>query len=117
VKTVLELKKTFDLRGVAHITGGGLIGNLPRVYPDVCRALLKRSAWPLPPLFQWLQKWGHVPDGEMHRVFNCGIGLALIVPPNQAVDAVNALKNRGDQAWIIGDIVARRAGDDPIEIL
>lgn len=117
VKAVLDLKKNFELRGIAHITGGGLLENLPRVYPETCRAILKKNAWPLPPLFQWLQKWGHIADEEMHRVFNCGIGLTLIVPPSQANELVGALKDRGEQAWILGEIAARGSGDEVIEIL
>jgi len=117
VKQVLELKRSFELNGIAHITGGGLLENLPRVYPDHCRAILKKSAWPLPPLFQWLQKWGNVADQEMHRVFNCGIGLTLIVPPSQTNDLLAALKKQGEQAWLLGEIAARGTGDEVIEIL
>lgn len=117
VRVVSELKKDFDLRGIAHITGGGLLENLPRVYPKGCRAILKKAAWPRPPLFQWIQKWGHVSDDEMHRVFNCGIGLCLIVPSAQAPGILEALRSRNESAWPIGEIVARREGDPPIEIL
>jgi phosphoribosylformylglycinamidine cyclo-ligase len=117
VRTVSELKRSFDLKGIAHITGGGLLENLPRVYPKSCRAILKRAAWPLPPLFQWLQKWGRVSDEEMHRVFNCGVGLCLIVGASEAGAVVEKLRSSGDNAWIIGDIVARGPGDEPLEIL
>ncbi|HEX5037692.1 MAG TPA: phosphoribosylformylglycinamidine cyclo-ligase [bacterium] len=117
VKQTLEIAKKFELKGIAHITGGGLSENLPRVFPKNCRAVLKRAAWPMPPLFQWLQKLGHVEDEEMNRVFNCGIGLCVIVPAEQAAGVVDAFKSRNDPAWIIGEIVARGAGDNPIEIL
>lgn len=117
VRPVLELKKTFELRGIAHITGGGLPGNLPRVYPKSCRAVLRANAWPRPALFQWLQKWGQLDDEEMLRVFNCGVGLSLIVPPTQVGGLVSALKGRGLEAWEIGEILARRDGDPEFEIL
>jgi phosphoribosylformylglycinamidine cyclo-ligase len=121
VKTVLGLKKDFDIRGIAHITGGGLTENLPRVYPKTCRALVKRSAWPFPPLFQWIQKWGRVSDEEMFRVFNCGIGLCLIVRSEESAEILGRLKSLsaegGESAWIIGEIVARRPADEAIEIL
>ena len=117
VKTVSDLMKTFELRGIAHITGGGLPGNLPRVYPASCRAVLRAHAWPRPSLFQWLQKWGQLPDDEMVRVFNCGIGLTLIVPPTQVNDLLTALKSKGHEAWEIGEILARRDGDPEFEIV
>ncbi len=117
VRTVLDLSKSFDLKGIAHITGGGLIENLPRIYPENCRAILERHAWPLPPLFQWIQKWGRIADEEMNRVFNCGIGLCLIVRSGDAPGVLEALRSKNEDAWIIGRIAARGAGDDPLEIL
>jgi phosphoribosylformylglycinamidine cyclo-ligase len=117
VRTVLDLQKSFGIKAIAHITGGGLIENLPRVYPKNCRAILERHAWPFPPLFQWIQKWGRVADEEMHRVFNCGVGLCLIVRSDEASGVVETLRARGEEAWVIGRIAARAAGDDPIEIL
>lgn len=117
VKPILELKKTFELRGIAHITGGGLPGNLPRVYPESCRAVLRSCAWPRPAVFQWLQKWGQLDDEEMLRVFNCGIGLSLIVPAAQVRALVSALKEKGHEAWELGEILARRDGDPEFEIL
>jgi len=117
VRLVQELKKDFDLRAIAHITGGGLPGNLPRVYPESCRAVLHGNSWPRPSLFQWLQKWGQLDDEEMLRVFNCGIGLTLIVPQNQVNGVLSSLKQKGREAWEIGEVLARRDGDPEFEIL
>ena len=117
VRSILKLKRSFSLRGIAHITGGGLIGNLPRVFPDHCRAILRQSAWPKPPILQCLQRWGNISEEEMHRVFNSGIGLAIIVSREQVSGALTALKEMGETAWEIGEIVARREGDPEIEIL
>ena len=78
---VKALRERFDLRGLAHITGGGLIDNIPRVLPEGCSVEIERDAWQPPPLFDYLQRTGKVDPGEMYRVFNMGIGMALIVPP------------------------------------
>src|SRR5258706_7176186 len=72
------------VKGMAHITGGGLVENLPRVLPEAVKAVIARSSWPMPPLFQWLQREGKVADAEMHRVFNCGIGMAVVVAGEHA---------------------------------
>ena len=80
VKPVLALLQALPVKGLAHITGGGLVENVPRVLPDGVRAVLDWGAWPLPALFRWLQEQGNVADAEMHRVFNCGIGMVLVSP-------------------------------------
>jgi phosphoribosylformylglycinamidine cyclo-ligase len=79
VKPLLALMQADHVKGMAHITGGGLTENIPRVLPDHLTAVIERSEWTLPPLFQWLQQEGQVADAEMHRVFNCGIGMVVIV--------------------------------------
>jgi phosphoribosylformylglycinamidine cyclo-ligase len=117
VKTVRELKRSFKLNGIAHITGGGLVENLPRLFPDHCGAVLHQDFWPRPPIFQLIQKWGKIAEEEMHRVFNCGIGLMLVVPANEADDLLQHLQNRNEKAWIIGEIVERKKGMLPLEIL
>lgn len=117
VNTVLDLKGTFQIRGLAHITGGGLLENLPRIFPDRLKAVLHRDRWPLPPLFQLFQKWGRISDREMYRVFNCGIGLVLIVPPAQENDMMRQLSGRGEKAWVIGEMTERKTGKESIQIL
>jgi phosphoribosylformylglycinamidine cyclo-ligase len=110
VKPVLALIGGGRVKGLAHITGGGLLENLPRVLPDGCRAVLDRDAWPLPPLFGWLQRHGAVDDAEMHRVFNCGIGMAAVVAAGDADAAIAQLRAEGESAWRIGDIEERPPG-------
>ena len=107
VKPVLELLKNVNIKGMAHITGGGLVENIPRVLPENVQAVLHRDAWQMPALFQWLQKGGNVADAEMHRVFNCGIGLAVVVSADHLPQALNFLNQSGLTAWEIGDIVER----------
>ena len=112
VKPILGLLEAQPVHGLAHITGGGLVGNVPRVLPPTLQAVLHRDAWTLPPLFQWLQREGRVSDEEMHRVFNCGIGMVVIVPAGSADAVVAALAAAGETAWRIGEVVERR-GDGP----
>lgn len=111
VKPLLELMKHVQLKGMAHITGGGLVENIPRVLPEGVAAILKKEAWVMPPLFHWLQQQGNVADSEMHRVFNCGIGMAIIVAPEFADTAMQLLEAAGETVWRIGAIRPRRADE------
>ncbi|MCX7229894.1 MAG: phosphoribosylformylglycinamidine cyclo-ligase [Burkholderiales bacterium] len=110
VKPVLALIGALPVKGIAHITGGGLVENVPRVLPDACQAVLQRSAWTMPPVFDWLQREGGIADAEMHRVFNCGIGMVIVVDAALADDAIARLRAAGETASRIGEIVARPAG-------
>jgi phosphoribosylformylglycinamidine cyclo-ligase len=112
VKPLLDLMKSVTVKGMAHITGGGLIENVPRVLPDGVCAQLDRSTWSQPPLFKWLQAQGNITDHEMHRVFNCGIGMVVIVNAADAATAMTQLRKNGETVWQIGTIV-RRAEDAP----
>jgi phosphoribosylformylglycinamidine cyclo-ligase len=96
--------------GLAHITGGGLVDNLPRVLPPSRRAFLKRGSWPVPSVFGWLQKLGNIQKEEMDRVFNCGIGFAIVVSPFYAESIQKQLADDGVESWIIGDIRDGEAG-------
>ena len=111
VKPVLELMKRLPVKGMAHITGGGLVENIPRVLPEGVAAVLKKGSWDMPPLFSWLQQQGNVLDSEMHRVFNCGVGMALIVAPELVDAAMNLLKSEGETVWRIGIIRERHANE------
>jgi phosphoribosylformylglycinamidine cyclo-ligase len=104
VKALLALIRELPVHGLAHITGGGLVENIPRVLPDGLEVVLERSAWPRQPVFEWLQKQGNVSDTEMHRVFNCGIGMTIQVAAADAGRAVAALRAAGQDAFIIGDV-------------
>ena len=110
VKPVLALAGRVKVKGMAHITGGGLVLNVPRMLPDGVQARLVRARWPRPPVFDWLQRQGNVTDDEMHRVFNCGIGMVLAVAARDAQATIAALAEAGEAAYDIGEIVARPDG-------
>ncbi|MGA7181014.1 MAG: phosphoribosylformylglycinamidine cyclo-ligase [Thiobacillaceae bacterium] len=107
VKSILSLLHVLPVKGMAHITGGGLTGNIPRVLPANCAAKLDWNAWERRPVFDWLQKTGNVKDAEMHRTFNCGIGMVIMVSKEDADAAIKHLKNAGETVWKIGEIVTR----------
>lgn len=111
VKPVLALLEKITVKGIAHITGGGLLENIPRMLADPLCAELDQHAWPLPPLFSWLAERGGVADDEMHRVFNCGIGMVLVVSAQDAPAALAELAAAGETAWLIGKIRARAEGE------
>jgi phosphoribosylformylglycinamidine cyclo-ligase len=111
VKPMLALMAELPVKGMAHITGGGLTGNVPRVLPAAVKAVLDASAWRRPPLFQWLQDAGKVAEREMHRVFNCGIGLCVVVAREDAGRATALLRAAGQEALEVGRIAARRDGE------
>jgi phosphoribosylformylglycinamidine cyclo-ligase len=113
VKPVLRLAQQVPVKGMAHITGGGLTENVPRVLPKGLQARLARTAWPRPAIFSWLQRHGNVAEDEMHRVFNCGIGMVLVVAAAHADRALRALADEGERAYRIGSIVAQPAGEPP----
>ncbi len=114
VRPLLALHRAGLLRAAAHITGGGLPGNLPRVLPDGCIAVLDAARWPLPPVFAWLARAGGVAADEMLRVFNCGIGMALVV--RDAAAATAALRSAGETVFPIGRIEAAPAGPAAVRI-
>ena len=104
VKSLLSLIKDVPVHGLAHITGGGLVDNIPRVIPEGLEVILERKAWRREPVFEWLQKAGKVADEEMYRVFNCGIGMTVHVAPGDADRAIAALAALGQEAMVIGEI-------------
>ncbi len=111
VKPLLALMDALEIKGMVHITGGGLVENVPRVLQKHLTAVLHRDAWTMPPLFGWLQQHGGVADAEMHRVFNCGIGMAVIVSKGNADAAMAQLKAAGETVTRIGEI-RERQGDE-----
>jgi phosphoribosylformylglycinamidine cyclo-ligase len=104
VKPMLRALKSVRIKGLAHITGGGLTGNVPRILPKKTRAVIRGDAWPRPDVFQWLQRTGGVAEDEMHRVFNCGIGMVVIVDPKDAKRAMSTLRAAGETVYEIGTI-------------
>ena len=111
VKPILAALEKFEIKGMAHITGGGLTENIPRVLPENCVAQIDAQSWPLPKLFQWLQQAGNVEQQEMYRTFNCGIGMAVIVPAEQADAAQAFLAEQGETVYRLGTI-RERAGSE-----
>lgn len=104
VKAIHSLLNTFDIHAMAHITGGGLLENIPRVLPDNMQAVIDNKCLQLPEIFQWLQKNGNVEMEEMYRTFNCGVGMVLIASQSEADAIVTALNNTGEKAWRLGTI-------------
>jgi phosphoribosylformylglycinamidine cyclo-ligase len=107
---IAALQKAVDVRGVAHITGGGLVGNVPRMFPPGTRARIEAASWPRPPLFDWLQREGNVAEDEMHRVFNCGVGMAVVVAETEVAGVTAALEAAGETVFRIGHIAAGEKG-------
>lgn len=110
VKPLLALMGAMEVKGLVHITGGGLVENIPRVLAENLTAVLDSKAWTMPPLFGWLQQHGGVADAEMHRVFNCGIGMTVIVAKENADAAMAQLQAAGETVYRIGEIRARAEG-------
>ena len=104
VKALHELLSKFDIHAMAHITGGGLLENIPRVLPENTQAVIDENSWQLPEVFQWLQKNGNVELNEMYRTFNCGVGMVLITSADDAAAIVSALNKNNETAWQLGII-------------
>ncbi|MEX2617594.1 MAG: phosphoribosylformylglycinamidine cyclo-ligase [Alphaproteobacteria bacterium] len=110
VKSCLAALKIGGIRAFAHITGGGLTENLPRVLPDGLAAALNPASWPTPPIFDWLARQGDISDGEMRRTFNCGIGMVVIVDARSTVAIRSVMEHAGEDVFEIGRIVPRNGG-------
>src|SRR5437773_8936139 len=108
-RALLPVLRAVPVKGMAHITGGGLVENVPRILPPKLQARLERERWTRPAIFDWLQREGNVTDAEMHRVFNCGIGMVIVVAASDAEHAITVLDAAGERAQVIGTIVERPA--------
>lgn len=113
---IRNLKGTFHIKGIAHITGGGFMDNIPRILPAGVQVVIYRDKWLIPEAFRFFQQYASIDDDEIFRVFNCGIGMILIVPREEAKDTVDAICALGEKAWIIGTTRQRPAGAEPIVI-
>ncbi len=111
VKSILSLIESVRVSAICHITGGGIVENLPRGLPQGVSAKISKSCWRLPTLFQWLQEQGNIEEMEMLRTFNCGIGMVICVDPNDADAAINNLEQSGEQAQPIGEIIASECAE------
>ena len=109
-RPLLALQQQLEIRAMAHITGGGILENLPRVLPEGLGAVIHRDSWQLPPVFEWLQRGGNIADTEMMRTFNCGVGMIIVVARGHAADALSVLKTHGIAGWELGVISDHATG-------
>ena len=117
VKPVLNAIKQFDIHAIAHITGGGLVDNLPRVMPNNMKAIINLDSWERPAIFDWLQEQGDVHDNEMLRTFNCGIGMVLVVAANEVEAVINDMRLKEIAAWEIGTMGASDQEEPFVEFI
>jgi len=117
VKPLLKLiKETGVVKAMAHITGGGLLDNIPRVLPKGAQAVVDVASWQRPAVFNWLQEKGNVNETEMHRVLNCGVGMVICVAQADVETALNVLREAGEQPWVIGHIATAAEGAPQVEL-
>ena len=105
VKSILSLIQNLPVHAISHITGGGLLENIPRVLPKHLAANLDQNSWEFPQIFKWLQSEGNIDTMEMYRVLNCGVGMVVIVPKALSGEAIKNLKSCGENAWVIGEVI------------
>jgi phosphoribosylformylglycinamidine cyclo-ligase len=117
VKALLKLiKETGAVKAMAHITGGGLLENIPRVLPTDAVARIDLDSWQRPAVFNWLQEQGNVDETEMHRVLNCGVGMVICVGADDVARTLKVLEDAGEQPWIIGSIEQANEGAEPVTL-
>jgi phosphoribosylformylglycinamidine cyclo-ligase len=117
VKTVLNLARDFNVVGIAHITGGGITGNLPRVIPKGCKAIVQKGSWDIPPIFSFLKEKGKIPEGEMLGIFNNGIGMVLVVRSKDVEEILVRLRSLGEKAFVIGEVGKSEKEQETIEFV
>ena len=117
VKPVLELLKHAPVKAIAHITGGGLLENIPRVLPGSVQANINTGSWQWPQLFAWLQSRGNIATEEMYRTFNCGVGLVIIVDPEATDMCLATLSRQGEKAWLLGEVSTRREDSHQVTLV
>lgn len=116
IKSALKMIAEHDIHAISHITGGGFWENIPRVLPEGTKAVVDGKSWEWPAIFNWLQEKGNVDTYEMYRTFNCGVGLIVALPKEQAEQAVALLNAEGENAWVIGEVAAAEQGEEQVEI-
>lgn len=116
-KIVMNLRRNFRLFGICHITGGGLTDNIPRILPKSCKAVIDRSTWTPHPIFPFIKKAADISDYEMWRTFNNGLGLVMVAAAKEVGDILFRLKGMGEDAYLIGDIEARKKNEAPIQFI
>jgi len=116
VRSLIALIREEQVNAIAHITGGGLLENVPRVLPKMSKAIIDTNSWHWPAIFHWLQEKGNVETNEMYRTFNCGVGMVIAVPDENMNSCLDLLHSMGEQAWKIGQIGQRADGDEAVEM-
>jgi phosphoribosylformylglycinamidine cyclo-ligase len=116
-KTILNLIRDFRINGIAHITGGGLLENVPRILPNGCKAVINKKSWVMQDIFLIIQSAGNIEEMEMFRTFNCGIGMVLAVPEKEAEEVLIRLSGLNERACIIGEIVKCETGGEIVELV
>jgi len=117
VKTVLNLTRDFNVVGIAHITGGGITGNLPRIIPKGCKAIVQKGTWDIPPIFSFLKEKGKIPEEEMLGIFNNGIGMVLVVRSKDVEEILVRLHSLGEKAFVIGEVGKSEREQETIEFI
>ena len=116
VKPLLKLIKSSQVHALSHITGGGLLENIPRVLPKNTKAVINTASWEMPEVFRWIQKGGNVEQREMYRTLNCGVGMVICVPASERKAALDLLSQEGETAWVIGHIAKATQGEEQVEL-
>lgn len=116
-RTVLNLIRDFTVKGIAHITGGGIPGNVSRILPEGCKAVIERGSWKVPPIFKIIERMGGIEEEEMLRTFNYGIGMVVVLPAQEVEDALYRLRGMGEEAFLIGRIAERVEGEGAVVFL
>jgi phosphoribosylformylglycinamidine cyclo-ligase len=114
-RTITNLGRDFHMYGIAHITGGGIVDNLPRILPKQCKAVINTSSWTPPPIFQYLQEAGKIPVGEMRRTFNNGLGLVIVISEEDTSEVLLRLKAMGENSFLIGSVEERDDKEEAIQ--
>jgi len=114
VKCLLNIFKNFKIKGLVHVTGGGFYDNIPRIIPNVCRCVITKKSWEIPPIFSVIQDMGHVEEKEMFRVFNMGIGMMMIVAEKDSREILDRLHAMGEKAWLIGVVEKKEENQESV---
>ena len=114
VQPVLTIIAEFHVHGISHITGGGLVDNIPRILPASCQAVIHKGSWEIPPIFPFIQEMGTISESEMLRTFNSGIGMVLVIPDAEADNVIERLQTMHFTSYLIGEIRTRNEGDKEI---
>ena len=117
IKSLLKLFKSIPVKGLVHITGGGFLDNIPRILPDPCCAVIRKGAWDIPAVFHVIQEMGRIEETEMFRVFNMGIGMMVIVSEKDCQNAMELLEILGENAYLLGSVEMRGAGQPQVKVL